>query len=672
MPRAGGVRLQHRLVLGLAVLASAVPVFALPLSTEPDSQKVLQLPLDADLQPQAQRKLQGRFLHISDFHPDEFYKVHTSTEEGIACHRGTGLAGTYGAEKTDCDTPYTLVNATFKWIEENIRDSVDFVIWTGDSARHDSDEQTPRHEPEVVRSNRFIANKFVDTFSTDDQLSVPIIPTFGNNDFLPHNVMYAGPNKWLQHYTDIWHRFIPEEQRHSFGFGGWFSVEVIPNQLAVFSLNTMYFFDRNPGVDGCAHPDEPGYKQLDWLRVQLQIIRDRGMKAILMGHVPPARTESKQLWDETCWQKYTLWLKQYRDVVTGSLYGHMNLDHFLLQDVEDLEPSLGAEQVTTRDFLEDELWVESKEDYLQELREKWSDLPKSIVHTSDGGDQDIQNGKKNRGKKHKNKWGEIGGEHAERYQLTLISPSVVPNYFPTLRIVEYNITGLEGAAIWKDPYDASSASLESIKDNEIFEDEEHDLTELKKKKEKSKPGRKPPKDHDLISLSLTGYTQYFANLTHINDDIPDEVEGTKWRQGEHDDKTPKHGKPKPRKFKFEVEYSTFHDKIYKMADLTVKSYLQLAYRMKSKDDGKSMGPFSDDLIEDEEQEDALDAANGDINSDLLDQEEAEENASEDLDALKKKHKKKKNKNGRENNKTWLYFLSRAFVSTVPMNELKQM
>jgi endopolyphosphatase len=187
----------------------------------------------------------------ADFHPDELYRVHTSTEESVACHRGKGLAGSYGAEKTDCDSPFSLVNATFAWIEENLKDDIDFVIWTGDSARHDSDEENPRHEPEILRTNRFIADKFVETFSTPQHgLSIPIVPTFGNNDFLPHNIMLPGPNKWFAAYSDIWRRFIPEEQRHSFTFGGWFYVEVIPNRLAVFSLNTMYFFDRNAGVDG--------------------------------------------------------------------------------------------------------------------------------------------------------------------------------------------------------------------------------------------------------------------------------------------------------------------------------------------------------------------------------------------------------------------------------------
>ncbi|MGG6494848.1 UNVERIFIED_CONTAM: hypothetical protein NY603_18095, partial [Bacteroidetes bacterium 56_B9] len=102
-------------------------------------------------------------------------------------------------------------------------------------------------------------------------------------------------------------------------------------------LNTLYFFNSNAGVDGCALHGEPGYQQMEWLRVQLQFMRDRGMKAMLTGHVPPVRQDAKTAWDETCWQKYTLWLRQYRDVIVSSHYGHFNYDHFMLQDFKDLE-----------------------------------------------------------------------------------------------------------------------------------------------------------------------------------------------------------------------------------------------------------------------------------------------------------------------------------------------
>ena len=90
--------------------------------------------------------------------------------------------------------------------------------------------------------------------------------------------------------------------------GGYFSAEVIPNSVAVISLNTMYFYDSNAGtaspqfrplhciltsnhdnrtaVGGCEHsePQDPGNLQFDWLDVQLEMFRSRKMQVRL----PPA------------------------------------------------------------------------------------------------------------------------------------------------------------------------------------------------------------------------------------------------------------------------------------------------------------------------------------------------------------------------------------------------
>lgn len=621
------------------------------------------------------------------------------------------------------------MNATFDWIDQHLKDNIDFVIWTGDTARHDSDEKSPRNAEQVISTNQMVAEKFVDTFSKHGQLTIPIVPTFGNNDFLPHNIFFPGPNKWLKTYANLWKRFIPEAQRHSFEFGGWFWVEVVPNHLAVFSLNTMYFFDRNAGVDGCASPSEPGYAHMEWLRIQLQLLRDRGMKAILMGHVPPARTNSKQNWDETCWQKYTLWLKQYRDVVTGSVYGHMNIDHFLLQDTREIDVALGMNDHHRRgslspesdDVQDDEFSVTSKEDYLQELRMAWSDLPAAPIKALS---EDMESESKKKKKKKKgNKFKKIGGEYAERYQVSLISPSIVPNYFPTIRVIEYNITGLEESPVWMDSLKMKGVSpsvAETFNGAEFEEELERDIEAYKKKKNKKKHGKKKkkpqkPKDPHLIipedppkgstpgpayfpqPFTLTGYTQYFANLTYLNNDIKDpEVGENKWRDGDHADDTPKHKKPQPRDFNFEVEYSTFDDTRFKLKDLTVMHYLKLASRIgkmgppkKKKSKGPSLRDFWDYFFD--EHESSLMAFDEDFDEDDIDgvedyededwEDDDDESEDDDEDEFsetkkgKKKHKKKKGKKGKKKhptNKTWLAFLGRAFVSTVSEDELKKM
>ena len=578
-------------------------------------------------------------------------------------------------------------------MHDHLKDTIDFVIWTGDGSRHDSDEEIPRTEEEVISTNEMLVTKFEEVFGkkdgTDyfDHFDIPIIPTFGNNDIMPHNIMHPGPNKWTQKYLSVWRKFIPEEQRHAFSTGGWFSVEVIPNRLAVFSLNTMYFFEHNTAVDGCAEKSEPGYLQMEWLRIQLQFIRQRGMKAILMGHVPPARTEAKLLWDETCWQKYTLCLHQYRDIIVGSIYGHMNIDHFLLQDNKDVSNKAlrGKAESVARVALEDELNTQSTADYLTELRVGWSQIPddprtKSRSSSGSGYFYDllgsITKTKRHEKTKEEKYLEKIGGEWAERYSLSLVSASIVPNYFPTLRVFEYNISGLENVPV-SQMNNLGTTTLQEAETAHSVQGEEGEPIEMKKKRSRKGKGRKrkakkpdftlpkPPSKsappgpaYSPQPFTWLGYTQYFANLTLINDDFGQNqhVGDEGWHSGKHSGKKPHKDKLRHRKFKYEVEYNTQNDSIFDLKDLTVRSYVDLAGRI------GQYKPRKNDCLEDI---DIKDNKVIDDNMGVLDYGEDE------LAASKKKHKKhgKKHKHRKAINKVWFTFVTRAFVGARDDDEL---
>lgn len=632
----------------------------------------------------------------------------------------------FGAETSDCDSPISLINETFTWIDKHLKNTIDFVIWTGDSARHDNDELIPRSDEQVLGTNKLLVDKFVEVFGKEENINdtdptndfiLPIIPTFGNNDILPHNIFDAGPNPWTKSYLSIWKKFIPEDQRHGFDRGGWFFVEVIPNKLAVFSLNTLYFFDSNSLVDGCAAKSEPGYEQLEWLWIQLQFLRQRGMKAIMTGHVPPARTESKNSWDETCWQKYTLWMHQYRDVVVGSMYGHMNIDHFMLQDSKDVKMSSTRRQskFAARTASKDAFTTQSAADYLTELRIGWSQLPnppKTIAlqrsKASIGSKRALkprdrgQRKKKGRKSKTDKFFEEIGGEWGERYSLSLVGPSIVPNYFPTLRVIEYNISGLDPVLAMSNPGEGPECKhtadlCDAGSCDEIEQDPTHrrlaDKSKSQKKpnKKKRKKGRKdipqPPSKssppgpaYSPQTLTWLGYTQYYANLTEINNDfIPETVNASgdgrfkvdRWKEGKHHGKHPHDKDPKShaKEFKFEVEYDTRQDEIYNLSDMTVRNYIGLAARM-----GRYKPPKEDRM----EPEIAVGVNGSGKESVLVDRSnnDGDETNKRGFSTTKeKKHKKKKKhrKHGRRKaiNQAWFTFVKRAFVGSIDDEDLHE-
>lgn len=478
-----------------------------------------------------------------------------------------------------------MINKTIEWIGKELRDEIDFVIWTGDSARHDNDEDHPRTAAQVTELNQFMVNKMFEVFgkhngdendrNPNNDYIIPIVPNIGNNDILPHNIMTKGPNRWTRTFLDVWRQFIPEVQKHSFEQGGWFSVDVIPNKLAVFSLNTMYFFQSNAAVDGCAARSEPGYRQMEWLRIQLQLVRDRGMKAIMIGHVPPARTDAKTQWDETCWQKYTLWMQQYRDVVIAGMWGHMNYDHFMLQDFHDItdDTSGGRMKISQiesalREIPDDEMHAEVSSNYFTDLRKQFSQIPKppkslrwaaaeelmessddqrpmwEIEELLDGMTKGSGKGKGGgKSKKQKRKETEkkylkdVGGKFAERYSVSFASASVVPNLLPVVRVYEYNVSGLDSHQSTGPRYPLSAADYDKelerdeawAEDSDVFDNGLVDILRKKHKDQKftipNPPSKSAPPGpaYSPQTLTLLSYKQYLANLTHINNDFSSSV-----------------------------------------------------------------------------------------------------------------------------------------------------
>lgn len=484
---------------------------------------------------------------------------------------------------------------------------------------------------------------------------------------------------------------------------------------------------------------------MEWLRIQLQILRDRGMKAILIGHVPPARVDSKESWDETCWQKYTLFGRQFRDVIVGSLFGHMNIDHFMLQDFEHIEKDTENGKMGTFEgrsalaneieLLEDgEVTVASASDYLLNLREAWAQLPapppksnkKSRSKSFDDEEEEEESmwewlmamvGKspKDRKEERKKYLEKIGGKYAERYAVTHVSPSVVPNYFPTLRIIEYNITGLEHLSVASSPIgpptiDNAVEQLPiSANDYSDNDDEEYlqEVETTRKKHHKGKKDKKKPRKYKFKvpdgpskssppgpayspqTLTWTRHIQYFANLTHINNDFlesspdaahthvddrlsinnesvstifgfgvsPDgRIENKKWNEGKHKKHQGKQPRPEPHpnEFVFEVEYDTKKDRGFK--DLTVRRWVEYARKI-----GASTGKTKDVGVEEEVEE----------------AEDVEDEVDEDdfVIVKHKKHKHKKGKKGKHHkkhkaSKEWFTFVKRAFVGTMDPKELK--
>nr|XP_019009111.1 endopolyphosphatase [Kwoniella pini CBS 10737]OCF47892.1 endopolyphosphatase [Kwoniella pini CBS 10737] len=514
------------------------------------------------------RPLTGRFLHITDIHPDPHYKSGATFDSG--CHRrnkkkkgqkgkgkvqsdeydnmddedndedkheimkdkqknGVDLAGEWGTAVSKCDTPMSLVNITFDWLKKEWRDEIDFIVWTGDNARHDIDRSLPRTTNEIFKLNRMVVSKMIDAFGTD----IPIVPSIGNNDIWPHNVMAAGPSKLTEEFLHIWGKFIPPDFAHVFERGSYYSVEVIPDTLAVISLNTLFWYDSNTLVDGCGdHSNDPGALEMDWLDVQLSAFRDRGMQVWLTGHVPP----HMGYYYDNCYLRYGDLALRYQDTIVGHLFGHMNIDHFFFIDVDELEntPRLG------------DIGIFGAADTLkEELKKDFQDMP---------GPKDLK---------------------LKDYVVVNVAASVIPTYLPGLRIFTYNISGLGDEKNEDAFYRPHNSPTYGEDGNDDYEDEQEgidheseydddDEIEIEKKKDR-KPGHrhrgkrpkkgdcKKPENEDKPhcvfrrqsrhysrnspsrsnkALSPLGYTQFYLPKLNKQNSKPEwEIEYTTYKKG---------------------------------------------------------------------------------------------------------------------------------------------
>ncbi|KAI8067876.1 Metallo-dependent phosphatase-like protein [Gongronella butleri] len=420
----------------------------------------------------------GRFLHLTDIHLDDYYQEGATIKS--YCHRvpkkkkkkrKTALAGHWGAPGTECDAAPAMVYHSIEAIANEWRDKIDFIVWTGDNARHDTEPGKIRRSGwEIlqynVRMTEFLQQHFR---RSSDNSSIPLVPCLGNNDVHPHN-MLAGPmvrpgtrdlvddNLQLIIYRNFWLGLIPDSQHDAFRRGGYFAVDVARG-IRVLSLNTLYFFDSNTAVGNCMDEGQPGWDHVDWMRSQLEQARADDVKVYLMGHVPP----SERTFKPDCLDIYTRLSVEYRDIIQGHFYGHANADHFQLLSTDSLSGH------------DDDPWMETrKRDEIvsisespNRLAERLRDQYKQLAHK--GGNDD-------------------------NLVVVHVAPPLLPLYNPTFRVNEYNkdhdspqfgmwtkyTQWYVDVAVWNEAYDNGNTS-KPVFQQEYATDTAYDMTDLSAK-----------------------------------------------------------------------------------------------------------------------------------------------------------------------------------------------
>ncbi|ORX46710.1 hypothetical protein DM01DRAFT_1327449, partial [Hesseltinella vesiculosa] len=262
----------------------------------------------------------GKFLHITDIHLDTHYLAGSDPNE--LCHRKTksskNTAGKFGTLSSQCDSPVSLVEASFGFMKSNIAD-VDFILYTGDTARHDRDNKLARTSKDVVQDHKQVIQYFQNTY---DLTKVKLIPTIGNNDMFDHNTLTENDSMYGT-LEEIWAP-LGLNLTNDWRKGGYF-VQNINDKLRVINTNSMFFFNKNDNVDDCVS-GSPGQIQMQWIQQQLTAARNAKAQVYIIGHVPPNDDDGSLLFKNECHSQYLNLLGQFGDVVSGHFTGHTNDD----------------------------------------------------------------------------------------------------------------------------------------------------------------------------------------------------------------------------------------------------------------------------------------------------------------------------------------------------------
>lgn len=333
-------------------------------------------------------------MWLSDLHLDPYYgtKLAASHKNGSNCslpNNATIREHPYG--QVGCDAPPSLLELALQHASKarkssanadgSSSSSIDFVLITGDFARHEMDEllSDPTQDLQVYDTVETILSTCIQTIQ-QNLPNVPIFPVLGNNDVVPDyyledaddssdepsdtdtntkpppfldshsgNSNLPDPHEMLQSIANgLAETFVDDDEFSAFVQGGYFSrlVPLSSSSILVLSLNTILYSTRH---EPYSKDDPDPYGQFEWMKSQLRRVAASPSNIVgiyLAGHIPPSigSYRHSQLWHGEYLQEFSTILQDYAQgkynpqgdttarppPILGNFYGHVHTEEFRL------------------------------------------------------------------------------------------------------------------------------------------------------------------------------------------------------------------------------------------------------------------------------------------------------------------------------------------------------
>lgn len=226
----------------------------------------------------------SNFAILSDVHYDQFYAEGSPTKcflgnTGMGCCRnfskplnGSTPAGKYGS--ISCDSPKTLLDLTFEWLENQ---KLDYLVFLGDAVDHDL----------LIQNSTYNLNEIDVLGSYFGKLPYPVYALMGNHDgFMVDNLWDDGSGQeWLSYVQDAY------GQPTSLGLGGYYTT--VRNGIRFVFLNCLGYDTHN--IEVLKYPKKDLFNQTEWF---MNLITNTTEPVYLFSHFGSETGEATDLYNQ--------------------------------------------------------------------------------------------------------------------------------------------------------------------------------------------------------------------------------------------------------------------------------------------------------------------------------------------------------------------------------------
>lgn len=317
--------------------------------------------------------LAGEFLVISDLHFDPYAGLSPQQFQQLSDLPAKDWPDFFRALKhpvsgVGADSNYALIVSALDAAQKRIPDSP-FILFPGDLMTHDWQrkynelaERSIEKDPVAFReftqkAIRVLATEFHKRFP-----AAPVFVTLGNDDSFCQDYWIQPGGEFLEKFCEIWRPMLDdtidvEQFSDSFKALGVYTAELpglhserliaINSVFWSGSYATNYFKPDAVNCCDCENPGPtPGRAQIKWLELQLLRARKENQRVWLLMHIPPGldsyaeekvngQSQTAEMWADEFSLAYRKLIADYQDVVRISFNGHVHMDDFRMDRIDD-------------------------------------------------------------------------------------------------------------------------------------------------------------------------------------------------------------------------------------------------------------------------------------------------------------------------------------------------